>query len=799
MTRTEHICIGFALVVTGMFLAPLSASAKNLDVNGDGMVRLAVLSVPQHPGGVEAEVLCSDLENMFKASKMDVPVRVSFVPLGNNRTLMGWWYNPESQPVRGQLFSGQFDYLLLAETDDIVSGYPEFFFEGVRAVAREANGRGIRVALFVMAKPANSFRDTRAESIAATVYRVGDGCGVEVIPAAFGWQEALKHNRMTGDSPVKARASAFLSAATAYCQLTGERLPKDALEAYWTTKKTTTVLALSARDAVLNEQVRKHYAGPFQGVVRIEPHIKKRLKVYVPNTVEDDPLRQNLQSILDATFQDGFWKTPSDWYLSGFDRYAMSFDLVYGDRQQMEQYLDTTLHTSVSAPPTNRPQPCVAVFCRTPEGDADGLNTLRTLEPMLLESYDYAKSKGLIFVPYPLAWARARYENPKLVKEVVPGRTNDWLTYMLANMLYTLVTDRCQPPSEKEKPHSVNETHPHGYHDTCARIGYETVVQLAALSEPVNTVLLRSETYRIDALNPGFASVRLLNRPDRDVRVFCATDVPGIAALSRESLAFTPDNYDIEQTVRILPATNTPTLFFHFMVSAQSEDNAIDGANDLRPFLLNYDGNGAGELVFATNTVSPATGFQVLLRPVQRPCDMVSAHIVQHGQVSDEIYFGQDHFSGTLVRLYPTGTDFKRGTLPVSVNVSSADQRFNGKRFDFVFRVESIGVPVPTVRVTVPEDGEVIDGPAFVTARAETDVTNGVDSLAVYLGSKRLGRSATPVCSVAVEQGPPQSRLGVGEYTLWAAATTTNRLVVSSAPITFRVRKASGAPNADTP
>ena len=92
-----------------------------------------------------------------------------------------------------------------------------------------------------------------------------------------------------------------------------------------------------------------------------------------------------------------------------------------------------------------------------------------------------------------------------------------------------------------------------------------------------------------------------------------------------------------------------------------------------------------------------------------------------------------------------------------------------------------------------------IDGPAFVTARAETDVTNGVDSLVVYLGSKRLGQSATPVCSVAVEQGPPQSRLGIGEHTLWAVATTTNGLVVSSVPITFRVRKAAGASNADTP
>lgn len=789
MTGPAYSSLILMLAMAGTVLTPSDcASAADLDTNRDGAVRLAVLSVPMHPGGVEMGVVCSDLENMFKNAKLDSPVRVAFEAVGNNRTLMGWWYDPENQPGRARLFSGQFDYLLLAETDEIIRGYPEFFFEGVRAITREANRKGIRVALMLMSKPANSFRDTRVEAVAETAYRVGDGCGVDVIPAAFGWQDALQHNRMAGDSPVKARASTYLCAAVTYCYLADSRLPKAAFEAYWTTKRTTAALAVSARDAVLNARVKKHYTGPFRGVVRIDAHIKKRLKVYVPNTVTDDPLRQNLQFIFDTAFQDWFWRTPSDWYNSGFDRYATAFDLVYGDRQQMEQYLEPALYSSVGIPPTNQPQPCMAVFCRTPEGDSEGRNTLKTLEPMLLEGYDYAKEKGLVFVPYPLAWARSRQENPVLVKESATGQGNDWLTYMLANMLYTLVTDRCQPPPEKVKPHSVNDMHPHGYHDTCARIGYETMVQLATLSEPVNTLLLRSATYRIDAENPGFASLRLLNRPTRDVRVFCATDIPGVAVLSRETLVFTPDTFDIEQTIRVLPATNSPTLFFHFMASAQSDDKTIDGANDLRPFLLNYNEADAGKMKLSSDTTSPETGFQAMLAPVQRPCDMVCARIVQHGQISQEVYFSQDFFSASPVRLYPTDADFRRGVLPVAISCTSSDPRFNGKRFEFTLRIASDGFPVPRVRVTAPEDGSVIDGPVFVTARAEADAAKGVDSVSIFLGPKRLGRSSTSVCSVAVEQGPPQSRLGGGVYTLWAAATTTNGMVVASDPVTFRVR-----------
>ncbi|MBP7637657.1 MAG: hypothetical protein KBA18_07255, partial [Kiritimatiellae bacterium] len=77
----------------------------------------------------------------------------------------------------------------------------------------------------------------------------------------------------------------------------------------------------------------------------------------------------------------------------------------------------------------------------------------------------------------------------------------------------------------------------------------------------------------------------------------------------------------------------------------------------------------------------------------------------------------------------------------------------------------------------------------FVTARAEAEASVGISDLALFLDHKRLGFSVTPVCSATVEKGPPQSRLSAGSYTLWATATTTNGLVVGSAPVTFAVRE----------
>ncbi len=787
MTRmVQHIVLSVLLSLSG--LASLSAFAADLDGNRDGMIRVAFLSTPLQSGGIEALAICADLENMIKASTPGKPVRVTHESITHSRTLMGWWYHPDSQAARAQLFAGHYDLLLMAEDDEIVRGYPEFFFEGVRAVTREARAKGIRTALVQMVKPGNTFRDTRVQAVAETVYRVGDGCGVEVIPAGFGWREALTRNRMTGDSPVKTRACAYLTAAAVYCQVTDAKVPKGAYEAYWTTKKTTEVLALSAREAIANERVKKHYQGPFSGVIRIEPKITKRLKVFVPNTADEDPVRQNLQYILDAAFQDWFWKTPSDWYRDGFDRYSSAFDLVYGNMQQMNQYLDVSLYTSWNKAPTNQPQPCAAVFCSNPAGDMDGLDTLSKLESILFEGYDYAKSKKLIFIPYQLAWARVRQTDPRLVQKEHVERNNDWMSYMMANMIYTIVTDRYQPPPDKAKPQYANASHPRGFHDACAKIGYETVTQLATLTDSLNAILLRSETYRITEDNPGFVGIRLLDRPSQEVRVFCATDIPGVAALSRESLVFTPDNFDIEQTVRVLPATNTPTVFFHFMASVQSEDKSIDGANDLRPFILNFNENETGAFIFDCESVSPKTGFHALLRPLLRPCDIVCASIEQNGQVTEEVYYSPDHFEGTEVRLHPTANDYAKGVLKIKVRTTSTDLRYNLKQFDFVFRVASEGAPIPCVSVIVPENGHVIDGPAFVTARAEADITNGVQTVALYLGHKRLGRSQTPVCLAAVENGPPQTRLGSGKYTLWSEAITTNGLSVASDPVTFSVR-----------
>ncbi|MDD4101971.1 MAG: Ig-like domain-containing protein [Kiritimatiellae bacterium] len=780
-----------SLLARALLAAALSGvfPAWALDYNGDGAIRVALLSRAVRPGEIEASKICADLEKVIKAARSGVPVKVTHEPLGESRSLLGWWHYPDGRADRERLLAGSYDCILLAEADDIAGEYPELFFEGVRCVSQAFKAVNTRVALLLTSRPGNTFRDTRFLRIANTFYRVGDGCGLEVIPAAFAWNETLARNRMEGNSPMRARANAFLAAATAFCQLTGSRFPKGALHADWTVKKTTEVLALSAREAVEKARVRKHYAGDFSGVVRVQPRVRKQLMVYVPNAAEDDVLGQNLRFILDAAWQECFWKTPKDWYSEGFDRHSLAFDLVYGDMQQISMCLDDKLFTSRDGRPAAMPAPLVAVFRRNPADAKEGLNTLRMLETLLIEGYDYAKKNDLVFIPYQIAWARARQANPKLTETIEAGKENDWLNFMLANMIYTAVTGRYQMPTEKPKPQHVNAEHPRGYHDLCARIGYETVMQLSSLREPLNAVLLRSENYHVDEHTPGFVGVRLLDKPSQDVRVLCAASVPGIVELSQETLVFRPDDFDIEQSVRITPATNTPAVFFNFMVNAQSNDNGVDGRNDQKPFLLNYDPAAEGTLDLVPDTVSAAGGFAAVLKPTVRPCEIVRVSVLHQGLVTEELYFSPHAYDGATVRLRPTAEDYAKNTLDVKLIVQSEDRRYGGRQFDFALPLARGARTVPVVRITSPADGSALDGPAFVTATAEVVGATEISALEIYLGHKRLGRATALKLEVAVEQGPPQSRLPEGPYTVWAEATTADGLVVMSAPATFSVRE----------
>jgi len=777
-------------------LLPLSVSAQwffqsatDLDVNGDGAIRIALISLPQH-AGIDTAAVCADLENTIKASKTSKPVRITFEPVTKNRTLLGWWYNPDTQDARTQLLEGAYDYVLLAEWEEVIRTYPELFFEGSRVIAEAFRARGSTPVLLMMAKPPTSFRDKRLAPLANTVWRVADGCDLPVMPAALSWLDALTRNRVAGDHPQRLRMNAFMAAQTIYCGLANDRVPKRMLDADWAPRKTVEALADSVRETVLQAKTLRFYSGPFTGTVRMENRNAKRLGVYLPSTIEDDPVRLNFQYICEAASQDYFVKTIADWHTEGFDRASVPFDVVFADLRQMTHYLDPEAYTSTALTTGQLKTIFTSVFCRTPEADMYPETMLRNLERTLIEGYDFARANRIAFIPYQVAWARAWQANPALVADTASGIPNDWLTYMLANMIYTSATGRCQPVPERDKPRLANAEHPYGYHAQAARIGYETLRQLATLSTASNTILLRTTGSRVDRDAPGFVGIRLLNPPAAEVTVHCALDIPDAGNLSATLLTFTPATFDIEQTIRITPSANPVTLFAHFMAHAVSSDKGIDASSDTRPFVFNYrETDEATVAVSETPTRTPATGFTASIVPTDRPVEILTVRVQHRGVTTEEVAFTPQHFGPKAIRLYPTAQDYASGMLPVSLQLISADRRFNGRTVAHTFRISAGGHAVPALRITAPAAGDVIDGPAFVTARAEAIPADGISGTAIFMGNKRLGYAPHATCVAAVEQGPPQSRLSASDYTLWATATTTNGLTIASPPTRFTVRE----------
>lgn len=763
---------------------PFLSKGPGFDFNGDGSVRIAVLSPAVHAGGINAAVWATDLEGILKAS-VKCPVRVGLVPLGKYRSMMGWWYAPDTDIEREKLVNGQTDLLLLAEHEEIVKRYPEFFFEGVRCVAALARANGVKTALVMMSSPRATHRDKLPDSTAEIVYRVGAGCGIEVIPAGYGWKQALFHNRMPGDSPQKARCGAFLAAAAVYSQYSGEAVRKAGLEVFWTTAKTAGALAESALEAVRQERIRRHYSKPFAGVVATGQRLSPDMKVYQAAAPDSDPVLPNLKALLQTANLRLFSRSVADWYTDGVDRFWVPFDLVYGDRQQIKQYLDRSVYTT---PYTGEAfKPCVAVFSRLPEGLSKTDDILLRLETLLFDGYDFARENKLVYIPYPLAWARACAADPAMVATSDPARRNDWLSYMLANMLYAACTGRFQPPSEQPKPHYANSIHPASYHARCARIGYDTMIQLSGLSEANNALLVRNDFSRTAAGQPGFAGVRLLDRPAAPVKVLFAVDNPNEAALSCEEAEFTPENFDIEQTVRVTPLTGEANRFVQFMAGATSSDRAVDGKSDTRMLVLNFNESEPGGFEFSTRELSPKTGFSPGLKPSLRPTAILEVSVRQHGMETQRMVFAPEALDAQPLRAHPTLSDYRQGRLDVELAVKSEDLRYNGVTFRQEFQLNRGGQTLPGLKVTEPAPGTVIAGPAFVTAAAEAEFPRGVRRVSLWTGMKCLGSGEGPKCAAAIEVGPPQSRLAPGKYLVWAETETVDGVVLATKPMELEV------------
>lgn len=763
-------------------------SKSPFDYNGDGVIRCAILGVGGKDMQVDNAQTCVDLEQMIKNSNPGMPVRVMFEEITLTKTIMGWWYHPDAKEQRNAFVSASYDFVFLAENKTIVSRFPELFFEGVRISRNRFSRRKTNVMLLMMdSPPASSVRDSSVHKLTELTYRVADGCGVKVVPTALAWQDVMKHHILPGKSLLKMRANSFLAASAIWCRISGDRVPRSSLTTGWVVKKTASLMARSARDAVNLALSRRHYSGPYRGVTRMESRVQERYMIYYAGTTANPALQDALGGVLDSAGHIAVQYSPADWYAEGFDRHSAPLDLICGSMQEMEPLLDESRYSSMEFVPENLPEPFKVVYRRNPANDESGEQTLRNLEELLMDGYRFARKNKLVFIPFQVAWARLWSINAAYVKEASGRSSNDWLNYMLANMINSSLTGCYQIPPDRDKPHHYNKDHPRGFYSIAVRTGWQCMRQLSELKMNRNSLVTSRRGRYIDKSTPGFISLRLLEPPRETVRVLCEPAQPNILSLSGNVFEFNSDNFNIEQSIRCTVVGGEESYKCDVLINALSDDKDIDGVSTKIRFLLNHTEAQPSGFSFNKSRVTLADKSFVMLKPSVQPFDFVNVQILQHGVETASVTFSPEYYDSYPVCLFPVAKALAAGKSELVVKASSGDKRFDGYKKRFVFDLDYPDLKLPDVKVISPKADARIAGPAFVTAEAAAGDVKGPCKISLFCGKKRLGVEQGRSIKAGVEMGPPLSRLGAGEYPVWAALRLGDGLVISSPVSMFRV------------
>jgi hypothetical protein len=758
------------------------------DYNNDGVIRCLVLAAPSEEQHEDFKLICQDLKQMINGSKPDMPVRVSFEEITGTRTLMGWWYHPDSADQRTTLSSTAYDYIFIAENKRVVTEYPEIFFEGVRLISNHLSQQKTQMMMLMLDLPPSSNEyDNGEDKLTEITYRVADGCGLKVIPAVWAWRNAVRYHVLPKHSLLRKRANCFLSAASIWCHITSRSVPKAAVVTDWVVKKTAAALALAAEDAVDKALLLKHYSRPFKGIVRTDDRARLRYLFYHAGSRSNEALQHALGffSVSDGKAAEQY--SSADWYEYGFDRHACPLDLVCGSIQEMEPLTEEQRYTSIEFVPPELPQPLKVVYNRNPANDDTNEKTLQNLENLLMQGIDFAKKHEMVFIPYQIAWARLWSMNPDYVKSREDKAGNNQLNYMLAGMIYTALTGNYIEPPKINIPLYYGEEQPGGFHRIVSRTGWQCMRQLSTLKVCGNALVSVGSGSLIDRSNPAFVRIRLLEPPQAPVKIMCAATVRDKVRLSQQEFAFDPSNFDIEQVLRCASVSSDTNIFCDLLLSAVSSDSDIDGISRKHTFLINQFQTGSATFSFNTNRVSLSDKSYVNLLPDIRPMDLVYVDIVQNDVETSSLCFSPEYYQPHPICLFPDAQAIESGICDLTVRASSRDRRFDGYEKRYRFQLDYGKIKIPLVNVDDPADNSVFQGPAFVSASASVQSTEIPVELSLYCGRKLLGRANTSSLQAAVEIGAPLSRLSRGEYPLWAAVRLKNGMVVSSEINRFKI------------
>ncbi len=403
--------------------------------------------------------------------------------VGHGVTLMNFYYHPEGRDDRLAVLRKGWTHVVLVDAPRSLYA-PEFHFEGVRTIREALKGSPTRPLLLMhyAEKPEDL---KRCGEIA---YRVGTGCGVDVIPAGQARAKAVRDG-LAGDADAD-----LLAALCIYSRVTGRSAAGLFDRKADPADKKRKSLAACAWTVLEAEKKREPVQGPYRGVVRVTRQEKKAVRFMNIGTSSENIWKGSLSHLLkNRGITSQVSSTPRSrggFQMSVFPKVrsfleADAYDILFARHYYLEP---DKLRELRALPGAKNAQFQVYDrhwdMAKSPREEKKGVMLfVKNLEPALFRIYIHARKNDLVHIPFHLAVARMSVVHPDAPFTRDGTHWTPWYGYMVANMSFTALTGQSgeMDPAFWLKQCKGNRQEA-DYMFAGARIGHEVMVQLASLS-----------------------------------------------------------------------------------------------------------------------------------------------------------------------------------------------------------------------------------------------------------------------------------------------------------------------------
>jgi len=487
-------------------------------------------------------------------------------------TLMSWYYWPSSRAATMALLDQGWNYVVMIDDPYYGSSFPEYSFEGVRAIAQEVR-KFNTVPLLVMTW---SSTDTALSGFAQMTYRAGAAEGVQVVPAGYVWNSLSGSLKGSGTRPNL--QGNYATAAAVYSQIFGRSAATSNYVPGGMTQSNANSIAGAALSSVVTQGTATQFTGTYIGPTHFEsPLNQSRLWRYTDfNSSTEYGIRDGLYSIL------GLGRISWFEYYGAYQSFVSS-GFPYDFCQTRFFYeADPTEWTAYGTFDYQDNSGTLSMVAGVDDGAVNdlGLPEQDSCAADVIAMLPYDPEE--FFVPVRVFWSRVESTHPEINPQPDGHHMGTEYNQGTASMMYTLLTGRCVVGTQPSDG-PPNEDWELWY---CRKTGYEIAWQYATLQErvPGFEALPANANTTVQPNGTTTMTARFLYQPKGNVTVNVSCDNAGAATVSPGTLTFTPQNYNVTQTVTVSGVAGTSNRSFHVNFLTSSTDSIFNGLSDSWPY-----------------------------------------------------------------------------------------------------------------------------------------------------------------------------------------------------------------------